>query len=139
MTIFGAIGAAGSGMTVARKWIDAVSDNLANMNTATRTDQDAFQQRYVVAEAKEYGSDYDTTSGGVDIAGVAFGSAEGRLVYEPENPLADEGGYVKYPDIDMASQMGQLIIAQRAYQANAAVVDRAKTSYESALSIGRGA
>jgi len=139
VTIFGAIGAAGSGMTVARKWIDAVSDNLANMNTATRTDEAAFQQRYIVAEAKEYGADYDTTSGGVDIAGVAYGSAEGRLVHEPDNPLADADGYVRYPDIDLASQMGQLIIAQRAYQANAAVVDRAKTSYESALSIGRNA
>jgi len=139
MSLFGAIGAAGSGMTVARKWIDAVSDNLANMNTATRTDQAAFQQRYVVAEAKQYGADYDTGSGGVDIAGIAYGSAEGRLVYEPANPLADGEGYVRYPDIDLASQMGQLIIAQRAYQANAAVVDRAKTSYESGLSIGRGA
>ena len=139
MTIFGAIGAAGSGMTVARKWIDAVSDNLANMNTATRTDEAAFQQRYVVAEAKEYGADYDASSGGVEIAGIAYGNAEGRLVYEPGNPLADEEGYVRYPDIDLASQMGQLIIAQRAYQANAAVVDRARTSYESALTIGRGA
>ena len=85
-----------------------------------------------------YGTDYVTSSGGVDIAGVAFGSAEGRLVHEPTNVLADENGYVRYPDIDMASQMGQLIISQRAYQANAAVVDRAKTSYEAALQIGRG-
>ncbi|SDQ20188.1 flagellar basal body rod protein FlgC [Quadrisphaera sp. DSM 44207] len=139
MAIFGAIGVAGSGMTVARKWMDAVSDNLANMNTATRTDGEAFRQRYVVAEAEEYGSDYSGDTGGVRIAGVAFGSAEGRLVYEPTNPLADEEGYVRYPDIDLASQMGQLIISQRAYQANAAVVDRARGSYEAALQIGRGA
>ena len=143
MAIFGAIGVAGSGMTVARKWMDAVSDNLANMNTATAPDGEAFRQRYVVAEAEEYGSDYSGDTGGVRVAGVAFGSAEGRLVYEPDNPLAGtEGelkGYVRYPDIDMASQMGQLIISQRAYQANAAVVDRARGSYEAALQIGRGA
>jgi flagellar basal-body rod protein FlgC len=59
------------------------------------------------------------------------------VVYEPTNPLADEDGYVRYPDIDMASQMTQLIMAQRGYQANAAVVDRAKSSYEAALQIGR--
>ena len=138
MTIFGAIGAAGSGMTLARKWMDAVGDNLANMNNASRTTEAAFQQRYVVAQAKDYGTDYATSAGGVDIAGVAFGSAEGRLRYEPDEVLADAEGYVRYPDIDMASQMGQLIISQRAYQANAAVVDRAKTSYEAALAIGRG-
>lgn len=137
MAIFGAIGAAASGMTLARKWMDAVGDNLANMNTAVRTTEGAFQQRYIVAQAKDYGTDYVDSAGGVDIAGAVFGSAEGRLVHEPTNPLADADGYVRYPDIDMASQMGQLIISQRAYQANAAVVDRAKTSYEAALQIGR--
>lgn len=137
MAIFGAIGAAGSGMTLARKWMDAVGDNLANMNNVTRTSEGAFQQRYVVAQAKDYGASRIDSAGGVDIAGVVFGSAEGRLAYDPTHVLADEEGYVRMPDIDMASQMGQLIISQRAYQANAAVVDRAKASYEAALQIGR--
>ena len=138
MAIFGAISTAASGMTLARKWMDAVGDNLSNINNAVAPTDEAFRQRYVVAQAKEYGTDYADSAGGVDIAGVVFGSGEGRLVHEPTNPLADADGYVRYPDIDMASQMGQLIISQRAYQANAAVVDRAKTSYEAALQIGRG-
>ena len=46
---------------------------------------------------------------------------------------------MRYPDIDMASQMTQLIMAQRGYQANAAVVDRAKDAYTAALQIGRTA
>jgi flagellar basal-body rod protein FlgC len=138
MSIFGAIGTAGSGMTLARKWMDAVGDNLANMNNVSRTDEDAFRQRYIVAQAADYGTDYTESSGGVKIAGAAFGSGEGILTYEPDHVLADAEGYVKRPNIDMASQMGQLIISQRAYQANAAVVDRARTSYEAALQIGRG-
>ncbi len=137
MTIFGAIGAAGSGMTLARKWMDAVGDNLANMNNVTRTSEEAFAQRYVVAQAKDYGTDHVDSAGGVDIAGVAFGSTAGRVVHDPTHVLADAEGYVRMPDIDTASQMGQLIISQRAYQANAAVVDRAKASYEAALQIGR--
>ena len=76
-------------------------------------------------------------SGGVRAARAELGSTEGRMVYEPDHPLADEGGYVRYPDIDMSSQMTQLIMAQRGYQANAAVVDRAKATYEAALQIGR--
>lgn len=131
MTIFGAIGVAGSGMTVYRKWLDAISDNLANVSTVRATDEDAFQARYVVANSIEGGD------GGVQVAGIALGSAEGRLVYEPDNPLADEDGNVRYPEIDMASQMTQLIMAQRGYQANAAVVDRARDAYQSALQIGR--
>ncbi len=132
MGSFDAIGIAGSGMTVYRTWLDAISDNLANMSTVTSTDEDAFRARYVVAEAVDYGAE-----GGTRVAGVTFGAAEGRLVHEPDHPMADAEGYVRYPDIDMSSQMTQLIMAQRGYQANAAVVDRAKETYQAALQIGR--
>ncbi|MET0934334.1 MAG: flagellar basal body rod C-terminal domain-containing protein [Mycetocola sp.] len=127
---FDAIGIAGTALTVHRKWLDAVSDNIANVNTVTSTNGEAFRARYVLAEAGE-----GTT--GVYVAGAAFGDADGRIVHQPDHPLADEDGYVRYPDIDMASQMGQLIMAQRGYQANAAVVDRAKETYQAALQIGR--
>jgi len=127
---FDAIGIAGTGLTVHRKWLDAISDNIANINTATSTDGAAFQQRYVVVEA-------DADTPGVYVAGIELGDAGGRLVHEPSHPLADEDGYVRYPDIDLGDQMSQLILAQRGYEANAAVVDRAKTSYEAALQIGR--
>jgi flagellar basal-body rod protein FlgC len=132
MTIFGAIGVAGTGMTVYRKWLDAVSDNLANTSTVRASNEDAYQAKYVIAT--EIGAE---NGGGVQVGGIALGDAEGRMVYEPDHPLADAEGYVRYPDIDMSSQMTQLIMAQRGYQANAAVVDRAKATYEAALQIGR--
>ncbi|NMR21037.1 flagellar basal body rod protein FlgC [Cellulomonas fimi] len=136
MGTFGAIGIAGTGLTVYRKWLDAVSDNLANMNTVSSTDEAAFQAKYVVAQASNDGNDTDDGAG-VQVRGIALGSAEGRLTYEPDHPLADADGYVRYPDIDMASQMTQLIMAQRGYQANAAIVDRARETYQAALQIGR--
>ena len=135
MTIFGAIGIASTGLTVHRKWLDAVSDNLANVNTVRATDEEAFKQKYVIAQEMVAGP--GEMSSGVQVAGILEGSGEGRMVYEPDHPLADEQGYVRYPDIDMASQMTQLIMAQRGYQANAAVVDRAKETYTAALQIGR--
>ena len=132
MGTFDAIGIAGTGMTVQRKWLDAVADNLANVNTVRPTDEAAFQARYVVAQAADYGQ-----PAGTHVAGIALGDPEGRMVYEPGHPMADAEGYVRYPDIDMSSQMTQLIMAQRAYQANAAVVDRARETYQAALQIGR--
>jgi Flagellar basal body rod protein len=126
---FDAIAIAGSGLTAHRVWLDAVSDNLSNMNTAVPGDDAAFRQRYVAVEAAD--------AGGVEEPEVVFGSDEGRLIYEPDNPLANEEGYVRYPDIDLGEQMGYLILAQRGYEANAAVVDRAKTTYEAALQIGK--
>jgi flagellar basal-body rod protein FlgC len=125
-----AIGIAGTGLTTHQRWLNAVSDNLANINTAKSPNEGAFQARYI--EAVE-----DPNGNGVAENRVSFGSAEGRLVYDPANPVADEAGYVRMPDIDMGEQMSALIMAQRGYQANAAVVDRAKTAYEAAIQIGR--
>jgi len=130
---FDAITIAGSGLSTHRRWIDAVSDNIANINTAaTPGSADAFRERYVAVEADRDGQM------GAFVRSVEFEEGEGRLVYEPNNPLANEEGYVRYPDIDLGEQMGYLIAAQRGYQASAGVVDRAKATYEAALQIGRG-
>ncbi|WP_033345978.1 flagellar basal body rod protein FlgC [Catenuloplanes japonicus] len=131
MSTFNAIGIASTGVTVYRKWLDAVSDNVANMNTVKRTSEAAFQERYIVAQEAGDGN-------GVQVGGAAFGSAEGRLVHDPSNPLADSEGYVRMPDIDLGSQMGQLVMAQRGYQANLSVVERAKDSYSAAIQLGKG-
>ena len=134
MAIFDTFGISGSGLMTHRKWLDAVSDNIANVNTVRRTDEDAFQQRMVVAESVEYG----TGEGGVRVARAEFGNAEGRLVHQPDHPLADAEGYVKYPDIDLGDQMTQMIMAQRGYQANLAIVERATNAYQAALQLGKG-
>jgi flagellar basal-body rod protein FlgC len=59
------------------------------------------------------------------------------MVYAPDNPLADTNGYIRMPDIDLGSQMSQLIMAQRGFQAQAAVLRNAQDVYSSALSIGK--
>jgi flagellar basal-body rod protein FlgC len=130
MSTFNAIGVAGSGVTVYRKWLDAVSDNIANIDNVSRTSENAFQARYVVAQEAQDGN-------GAQVGGIALGSAEGRLSYEPDNPLADTEGYVRRPDIDLGSQMAQMIMAQRSYQANLSVVDRARESYQAAINLGK--
>ena len=130
MSTFNAIGTAASGVTVSRKWLDAVSDNIANIDNVSKTSESAFQARYVMAQEAQDGN-------GVQVAGIAYGSAEGVLAYEPDNPLADTEGYVRRPDIDLGGQMAQLMMAQRSYQANLSVVDRARESYNAAIQLGR--
>jgi flagellar basal-body rod protein FlgC len=129
--MFELLGIAHSGMSTHQTWLDALGNNIANVNTARRTDEAAFQAQFVLAEPE--------AEGGVRVSGVALGDPEGRLVYQPDHPLADAEGYVRMPDIDLASQMSQLIMAQRGFQAQAAVVRDAQDVYSSALSIGRNA
>lgn len=135
MTMFDALHTSASGIRLHRTWIDAVSDNVANINTVRSTDQAAFQARLVVAESVGYGQ--PDGPGGVRVAGVRFGDPDGRLVHQPDHPLADEQGMVRYPDVDLGDQMVQLMVAQRGYQANLSVVERARDAYQAALRIGR--
>jgi flagellar basal-body rod protein FlgC len=134
---FSAIGTAGSALRTYRTWLDAVSNNIANLNTATRTTEEAYRPQFVVAQAID-GDPRSGKAGGVRVAGLELGSAEGRLVFQPDHPLADEDGMVRMPDTDLGDQMVQMMVAQRGYQANLAVVDRARDSYLAALQIGRG-
>lgn len=133
MAVFDTLAISGSGMTLNRKWMDAVSDNISNMNTVAGPDSEAFKERFVVAQAVDYGSG----SGGVRVAGAAFGSGEGRLTYSPDHPLADDQGYVRLPDIDLGTQMTNMMMAQRAYQANISAISRATDAYSAALQLGR--
>ena len=129
--MFDLINIAGSSLTMHQAWLDSVAHNIANVNTARPTDQAAFQARFVMAQA-------DPT-GGVRVSGTALGDPVGRMVHDPNHPLADENGYVRMPEIDMAREMSQLIIAQRGFQAQTAVLRNAQDVYASALSIGRNA
>lgn len=136
--IFSALESSRNGLGVYKTWLDAIADNVANVNTIRSTEEDAFQARYIVAEAIDYG---DAASPGVGngarVNRVEFGNPEGRLAHMPDHPLADEEGMVRLPDIDMNEQMTAMIIAQRGYQANISVVERARNAYQSALRIGQ--
>ncbi len=131
MGLFGALGIAGTGVTVHRKWLDAISDNISNMNNASPTSGEVYRERFVVAQPA-------ADNHGAQVGGIVLGDGQGRMVYEPDHPLADADGMVRYPDIDLGSQMSQMIMAQRGYQANLAVVERATDAYRAALQLGRG-
>jgi flagellar basal-body rod protein FlgC len=125
---FSLLGIPASGMRVYRTWLDAISDNVANMSTIRPTDEAAYQERFVVARAAE--------GGGVVVDGARFGDAQGRLLCDPNSPIADADGFVRAPDMDLTDQMTSMVIAQRAYQANVTVFERARDAYLRALEIG---
>ncbi|NGY88955.1 hypothetical protein F6Y05_38925 [Bacillus megaterium] len=60
-----------------------------------------------------------------------------RLVYDPDHPDANKEGYVSYPDINMTSEMTDLLMAQRGYEANATVLSASKKVMEKEYDIGK--
>ena len=126
--LFDTIGISGTGLTVHRKWMDAIADNLSNANDTVPGDQPAFAERYVQASS--------APGGGVQVAGVRYGSSAGIESYDPQNPQADANGYVRHADVDVTGQMTQMIMAQRGYEANLSVLSRATEAYQQALQLG---
>jgi flagellar basal-body rod protein FlgC len=133
MALFGALDAAVSGATVSRVWLDAISDNVANVNTMRATNQEPFRARMVVVNevSRELGD-----TGGVRTVRIAERPGEPELVYDPTHPLADENGDVERPNVDLSVEMTNLLIANRTYQSNLRVIEIARSTYQSALRIG---
>lgn len=132
--MFGVFDVARSGMSVYRTWLDAVGDNIANIDNVAATTDPAFQERFVQVQAKVDTSGFGQ---GAEIRGVDFGDPAGRVTYEPNHPLADANGMVRRPEMELTDQMVFLQLAQRGYQANVQTFERARDAYESILSIGK--
>ncbi|MFN8080941.1 MAG: flagellar basal body rod C-terminal domain-containing protein [Kineosporiaceae bacterium] len=131
--MFEALGISGTSMNVHQTWMDAISDNIANINTVRPTSEEAFRARYVLAQSLEDGG----VGSGVGVRGIELGNVEGRLVYSPDHPMADENGMVRLPDVDLGEQMTTMVMAQRGYQASASNLTRVKACYDAAIAMGR--
>ena len=129
MTAFDMLRIADTALGAHQTWLDALADNIANVNTIRSTSESAYQAKFPVLTAD--------ANGGVDVAGIATSSAQGRTVSMPDSPLADAQGYVRAPDEDLASQMSQLIMAQRGYQSSVEVTKTAQDTYSAAIAIGQ--
>ncbi len=130
MGMFGALDAASTGVALGRTWMDATSDNVANLNTVRPAGEQPFRARLVVAQAKE-GTE------GVGVERLAEKGGAPEVVYDPENPLADAAGYVTRPQVDLTEEMTNMMMASRLYQANLSVMQQARDSYKAALTIGQ--
>jgi flagellar basal-body rod protein FlgC len=127
--------------------MDVVANNLANLNS-TRTEAGAgpYQRQTVVFRAQDGASNFQavlarhagaSAPGGVNVAAVLEDPSPPRRVYEPGHPDADAEGYVEYPDIDVATEMTDMMSANRSYSANVTALNAIKGMAQKALEIGR--
>ena len=144
MSLVSSMGISRSALQAERLRMDVVANNLANMNS-TRTEEGGPYRRQTVVFRAEGGTPTFSallagrtgTGGGVSADAVVDAAGEPRRVYEPTNPDADADGYVMYPDIDVATEMTDMVSANRAYQANVTALNAIKGMAQKALEIGR--
>lgn len=147
MGYFGALDAGASALTAQRLRMDTISQNIANANTTRTQDGTPYRRRIVVFEEGSQGkpfSEYLTSSSrerylgkGVKVSRVIEDSSPFKKVYDPGHPDADAEGYVEMPNVDVVTEMVNMISATRAYEANVTSINTTKSMAMKALEIGR--
>jgi flagellar basal-body rod protein FlgC len=150
MGLFQSFDISASGMTAERFRIDIIAENVANVNT-TRTENGepyrrkivTFQEKRVTPFTEIMASTRRTKEAyignGVKVSRVKEDTETDFVMdYDPSHPDADENGYVRYPNVNIVTEMTNLIDASRAYEAQATVFDASKSLATTGLSIGSG-
>lgn len=147
MGMFDAFDINATGMTAQRFRMDIISQNVANANTTRTSDGSPYVRKVVTFTEKDSQTPFhhvlnkatDRYSGkGVKINGVYEDTeSQMNMVYDPSHPDADENGYVLYPNVNIITEMTNLIDASRSYEANATAFTSSKNIATRGLNIGK--
>lgn len=147
MGYFNSLDVGASALTAQRLRMDLISQNIANANTTRTENGTPYRRKTVIFEEKAPSapfSDYLSESSkekfvgkGVRVARIVEDSKPFKKIYEPGHPDADEEGYVEMPNVDVITEMVNMISATRAYEANVTSINTSKSLAMKALEIGR--
>lgn len=161
--IFASIDATATGLAASRRKLNAIASNIANVDTTRTSEGGPYKRKRVVMIESPIRARFDnilraeknrltsTHSGhlsgspeatlsqllgsGVETVEVREEPIEPRLVYDPAHPDAREDGYVVFPDINVVTEMVDMIAASRGYEANVTALNASKDMIMKALEI----
>jgi flagellar basal-body rod protein FlgC len=139
MSMFKAMDLSASGLTAQRQRLDVIAENLANVSTTRTAEGGPYKRKSVIMEASP-AEDFGSLLGSpekVEVVQVTENSKGLIPQHEPGHPDADKNGMVLYPNVNPVSEMVNLMLASRAYEANVAVLRTGKAMAQKALEIGR--
>ncbi|UAW97441.1 flagellar basal body rod protein FlgC [Halopseudomonas nanhaiensis] len=137
---------AGSGMSAQSLRLNTVASNIANAETVSSSIDETYRARNpvfatVLSEQQGLGGSLFQSEGeagqGVQVLGVVESDAELQARYEPDHPMANEEGYVFYPNVNVVEEMANMMSASRAYQTNVEIMNTAKTMLQRVLTLGQ--
>lgn len=134
MGLFNTLRVSASGLSAERLRMDTISSNIANVQTTRGEDGEAYKRKIAVFQ-----ENLDKEMGLRGVKAVAIVEDETPLqeVYDPSHPDSDENGYVTMPNVNILTEMADMIAASRSYEANTDTLNASKTMFMKALEIGR--
>lgn len=138
---------AGTGMSAQNTRLNTVASNIANAESVSSSVDQTYRARHAVFQtmmqnAQGGGSqslfnDQGQAGVGVQVTGIVEDQSELQARYEPNHPMANEEGYVYYPNVNVVEEMADMIAASRSFQTNAEIMNTAKQMMQKVLTLGQ--
>ncbi len=135
MNFITGINSTASALNAEKIRMDVVAQNISNAHNTRDLDGSAYKRKVVSFESLL--ATGPGAQAGVRVADITTDNTPGELIHNPQSPDADADGMVRMPNVNIATEMVDLLTASRAYEANLAVVRNARQMATKALSIGR--
>ena len=134
-----------TGLSAHRVRMNIISMNMANVNTTRTAEGGPYKRKITVHEAVPFKDELVRLSAspvaqedrGVHVNAIVNSNDPFRRVFDPGHPDADQDGYVTYPNVNVVSEMVNMMTATRAFEANVTAINAAKDMALKALEIGR--
>lgn len=145
MAFLSSLDISASALTAQRLRMDVISENIANIDTTRTATGGPYRRRYVIFQeqsAKPFSQYLDDSMNssagqGVYVSNIAEDQSAFTLKYDPSNPDANTDGYVQMPNVDLSTEMVDMMSATRSYEANITAVNATKSMAMTALEIGK--
>lgn len=144
MTLMQIFDIAGSGMSAQSLRLNTTASNMANANSAASSADQTFRARHPVfapmfndAMSDVFNGAAGAASSGVRVAAIVEDGRPLQPRFEPGHPLANEEGFVYYPNVDIVEEMTNMISSSRAFQLNVDVMTAARTMMQRVMSLGQ--
>ncbi|MFK7160720.1 flagellar basal body rod protein FlgC [Marinospirillum sp. MEB164] len=148
---------AGTGMNAQSVRLNTTASNLANAQSVSSSIEDTYRarkpvfapilERYRQGITDQQGFQNPVTSfnprdvagQGVNVLGIVESNQELQMRYEPNHPMANEEGYVFYPNVNVVEEMTDMMAASRSFQTNVEVMNTTKQMMQRVLTLGQNA
>ncbi len=135
---FRAMRISASGLAAERMRMDLISSNIANYNSIKTDNSEAYKRKVAMFEQHMDNSMRGIQKfKGVKIGAIREDESPLKMIYDPTHPNANGDGFVEGSNVNILTEMADMIIATRAYESNADTFNANKQMFMKALEIGR--
>lgn len=148
MSLTNVFNIAGTGMNAQSIRLNTTASNIANAETVSSSIDETYKARkpwFQVLEKQWKDVDglnrkldvRSQTGDGVKVAAIVESEAPLQRRFEPHHPMADDEGYVTYPNVNIVEEMTDMMSSSRSYQMNVEVLKTAKQMLQRTLTLGQ--